>query len=247
VISLYDPRTNILSKTTYDYLAELTGMSKGNLRTHKCLSIRISLIGCYITDDKVTVKQRKFWYETEKYPNETWKAIQGSDNKYIISTYGRFKRLYKSHNGFLLPFKHNRDGFMMIKVKFNGKYAQYKIATLVAYHFLDKPHPGEVLYHKNLIKTDDFVGNLEYILNSKLGEKTGFKSKSKAVIQFDRFTGEVLGEYRSAREAGRNCYLSYQAVLDCCNHKSKTSGGYYIFKWADEIEKNEAEDRLMFR
>ena len=31
MVLLYDPKTNILSETTYEYLVELTGMMKGSL------------------------------------------------------------------------------------------------------------------------------------------------------------------------------------------------------------------------
>jgi hypothetical protein len=203
---LYDPRTNILTETNYDYIHDLTGIKINTLRCNKSSGRKIRSINCYITDENVTVQQRKEWYEKEKYPDENWKVIHGSDEKFLISNYGRFKRVYKRHTSFLLPFYYKQK-FLQIKVKFKGVYENHKIANLVAYHFVGKPKDGEVIYHKNGIKTDDFAGNLEIITKEKLGKKTGFKSKSKAVVQLDRFTGEFLGEFRSAREAGRQDLL----------------------------------------
>ncbi|MBE3571123.1 MAG: hypothetical protein IMW92_13805 [Bacillales bacterium] len=233
---LYDPRTNILSETSIPYLMELTGRSKSNLYAHKKQKRKIKDINCYLTDENVSLEQRRIWYESETYEDEAWKVVHGSDGKFLISNYGRFKRVRKEKTYFLMPFFHKRTGKLMIKVQFNGRYGQYPIANLVAYHYIGLPKPGEVLHHKNLIKTDNFAGNLEYISRQKLGKKTGGMAKSKPVVQLNKDTMEVINEYRSAREAGRQCYLSYQAVLDNCNHKSRTSGGY-IFMFAEEYEK----------
>ncbi|MGG1483512.1 NUMOD4 domain-containing protein [Peribacillus castrilensis] len=236
MIYLYDPRTNILTETSYSYLSELTGKNKGNLATLKSIGRKISNINCYLTDENLTKSQRKAWYEKEKYHNETWKFIQGSNEKFLISNYGRFKRVYKNKVSFLLPYLNKRRGYQLIKVKFNDVYNEYRIANLVAIHFVGSPKTGEVLHHKNLIKTDNYSGNLEYISKQDLGKKTGQLSSSKPVVQLDKDTKEVIDEFRSAREAGRQCFLSYQAVLDNCNHKSKSSGGYH-FMFLDEYER----------
>lgn len=235
VLYRYDPRTNLLTDTTYKLLEEQTGVRIATLASIKSRGLKFQ--HGYLTDDTVTVQQRKAWYEKEEYHNETWKIIDGSENKFLISNYGRFKRVYKKHNGFLLPFLKKRNGSLEIKVHFKGRYGNHKIANLVAHHFVSGKKPGLVLHHKNGIITDDYSGNLEYISIVELGKKTGHKSRAREVVQLDRFTGEVLGEYRSAREAGRNTYLSYQSVIDCCNHKSKSSGGIYVFMWSDEYEK----------
>ncbi|AJG58446.1 NUMOD4 domain-containing protein [Bacillus cereus] len=235
MVLLYDPKTNILSETTYEYLAELTGMMKGSLMSARSKGTKIRSINCYLAKDDVTVEQRKEWYEKEKYHNETWKPITGSDGKFLVSNYGRFKRVSKTRVRFLLPFLKKQTGYLEIKVMYNGVYKNYRVSKIVAIHFIGYPKQGETLRFKNGIKTDTFAGNLEYVSREKLGKLTGFRSKSKPVIQLDMDTKEIIGEFRSAREAGRKCYLSYQAVLDNCNHKSRTSGGY-IFMFAEEYE-----------
>jgi hypothetical protein len=232
---IYDPRTNVITETSYDYLEELTGKPKATLASLKSRGKRINNINCYILSENTTLKQRKAWYEKQKNEDEAWKVINGSDGKFVVSNYGRFKRIYKNKTSFLLPFLKKKTGYMEVKVTYNGAYKSYKVANLVGIHFVGKPKPGQVLRHKNGIKTDDFAGNLEYIQKSVLGKSTGPLSKSKPVIQLDKDSLEVLGEFRSAREAGRKCYLSYQAVLDNCNHKSKSSGGY-LFMFTDEYE-----------
>lgn len=235
MLYLYDPRTNILTETTYKELELLTGKSFSSLATHKSKKMKLSNINCYLADHKTTVQQRKEWYVKEKYHNEVWKTIEGSDGKFLISNYGRFKRLYKKSEMFLLPYLHKRSGNLMIKVQFKNKVNKHNASHLVAYHFVGNPKQGEVLHHKNLIKTDNYFVNLEFITKEKLGKKTGFKSKSKPVVRLDKDTMEVLEEYRSVREAGRKCFFSYQTVLDRCNNKTKSSDGD-LFMFAEEYE-----------
>lgn len=235
MLYLYDPRTNVIAETTYDYLEKLTGKPKATLASLKSRGKRINNLNCYILHENTTLKQRKAWYEQQKYEGEAWKPINGSEGKFLISNYGRFQRVYKRKTSFILPFIKKKTGYMEIKVTFNGIYKSYKVAKLVGIHFVGMPKPGQVLRHKNGIKTDDFTGNLKYINRSELGKSTGPLSRSKPVIQLNIDNQEVLGEFRSAREAGRKCYLSYQAVLDNCNHKSKSSGGY-LFMFTEEYE-----------
>lgn len=236
LVFLYDPRTNIITETDYTYLEELTGKNKALLMTYRSKGLKVLNINSYILRDNVTVAQRKQWYAKEKYHDEVWKFIYGSNEEYLISNYGRFKRVGKTKTVFLLPNQKKREGYLEIRVMYKGLRKKYKVSMLVGVHFVGAPKPGEVLRHKNGIITDDFSGNLEYISREKLGRITGALSKSKPVVQLDRETKEVLGEFRSAREAGRECYLSSQAILDNCNKKSKTSGGY-LFMFLEDYER----------
>lgn len=235
MLYLYDPRINVKTETNYDFLTKLTGKSKNNLMSLKSKCRKIRSINCYLIDENTNVKQRKKWYEKEQFTDENWMAIHGSDSTFLISNYGRFKRVYKRHTSFLLPIFHKKYGHLKIKVKYNGVYGEYRVTQLVAYHFLGEPPYGKIVRHKNSILTDDFAGNLEYVSKQEFGKKTGYKSRSKPVVQLEMSTLKVIGEFRSAREAGRKCFLSYQAVIDNCNKKSKTCGGYY-FRWAEEWE-----------
>jgi len=212
---LYDPRTNVSTLMSLSELKQLTGKSGEYIATTKTRRGKLRDIGCYILPQDVTAKERHALYAKETFPDEAWKVIEGSEN-FKVSNYGRFIRIYKKGDKVLLPFLRKNNGSMYVKVKFNGIYGQYKVSHLVAHHFIGKREKGKVVRHKNGIKTDDFSGNLEYIGRQKLGKMTGYSSKSKPVVQLGK-TGEVINEFRSAREAGRQCFVSYQTVLDYCH------------------------------
>jgi hypothetical protein len=236
---LYDPRTNVTTETNYTYLEELTGKKRNALASLKSKKLKINNINCYIVDDTVTVKQRREWYIKEKFPDEVWKPIDGTEGNYYISNYGRVKKKYKKGLGFLLPFINKKRGWQEIKIWYNGKLRPVSISRLVAMHYIRKPKDKEVVIHKNGIQTDNFSGNLEWVTRQELGRRTAFRSRAREVVKLDPITKEVLGEYRSAREAGRKNYMSYQAVLDCCNKKTKRNVSGCIFMWMEEYEGNQ--------
>lgn len=234
---LYDPTCNVSTKTTYSELEAITGMSKSDLSGIKYRKRIISNIDCYIIDEKADVEVRRSLYENFKIEDEVWKSIEGSDGLFLISNYGRFKRIYKTVTNFLMPVLRKQNNHLYIRVRMNGIYKTYKISQLVAHHFLGSNKNNYSVRHKNGIKTDCFAGNLEYISRHKLGQLTGQLSRSKVVVMLDPETLEWMDEFRSVREAGRQTNLSYQAVLNNCNGKTDfVDGGRFKFVFLDDYE-----------
>lgn len=258
---LYDPRYNLKTETTYDKLEKLFGISKNSLASHKSQYLKIKK-RYYLIDDKVTIGKIKELYTKEIFKNEIWKEIEGSEGKFLVSDYGRFKRIYKSSPGgkLLLPYfinsrKNNRNK-QYIKVKFKGVYKEYNIARLVAYHFVDIYYTRDSLirkskaekykyynydeltvYHKNEIVYDNNACNLEWLDREDLLKKTAHKCKTKGtIVAKDASTGEIIDYFRSSREAAEKLYICKKAVLDSLNHKWKTNiaAGTYIFEYEDE-------------
>lgn len=226
---LYDPRTNVSKRTTYKELQGITGLSASALSRAKTRRSKLRSINCYVTEGEASVNQRREWYAKEKYEDEAWLNLSGTKNKYLISNYGRVKRIYKTSERLLLPYQRKGRGNLFVKI--DGR--EIKVGHLVAEVFLRKWGSDERVVRKNGIVTDDYVGNLEIITTEELGKRTGFKSKSMAVVQIDAETGEVVNEYRSAREAARNYFLSYQVILDRCNGVHSQSDGF-IWKFAKD-------------
>lgn len=253
---LYDPRYNLKTETSYEKLEGLFEINRRSLASYK--SRKIKVIGkYYLIDDKTTKKEIKELYAKERFKNEVWKEIEGSEGEYLISDQGRVKRICKSipKGKFLLPVMNSKKNKIYIRVKFKGVFKRHSIARLVAYHFVDiyytrdtiirkskaekyryYTHDELVVYHKNEISYDNCASNLEWLDRSDAAKKTAYKSQFKGtIVAKDALTEEIIGYYRSAREVARNLYVSRQAVADSLRRKWKTNvvAGTYIFEYED--------------
>lgn len=108
---------------------------------------------------------------------EELKPIQGWEDRYLISNYGRivslpgyFNRgrkdgkedtlIYKETN-WLKPFK-NTGGYPIVVLKKKGKRKTCLVHRLVAIHFLSNPFNKEQVNHKDGDKQNFHVSNLEW-------------------------------------------------------------------------------------
>ncbi|MGL5718003.1 MAG: hypothetical protein ACRCX2_33680 [Paraclostridium sp.] len=181
---LYDARYNLKKETSYSNIASLL---KKNVEINKT-QIKKDF---YIIDDNVTKDQLIEMYGKVKYKNEAWTVVEGSDNKFLVSTQGRFKKITKTNPDgiYVMPklvereSKKNRNkNTLFIHLTFKGERKLYIAARIVAYHFVDifydargiggggKPlkyknmkHEELIVYHKNGLAYDNYCDNLEWI------------------------------------------------------------------------------------
>jgi len=64
-------------------------------------------------------------------PGEVWLPIEGYDNKYLVSDYGRIKSLKHTTTKLLTPFKNNK-GYYRVCLSRCGKGKHYLVSRLVA-------------------------------------------------------------------------------------------------------------------
>lgn len=244
MIYLYDPTTNIKTPTTYSEIAEMYGYSVKPLPSVKTKKKKLGKINCYIIDDKTTAKQRKELYVKETPPGEHWRIIEGSDDHFFISNYGRIKRKYsKGSIRFLLPYQCKGKCGLFIKTMFLNKYKEIKISKLVAHHFIRPARSGDILIYKNNINTDDFAGNLRYGTMREHGIRTGFKGCGRIkIVKLDPNTMEVIQEYRTIREASRMNHVSHQTINNYLKGRCKSCAGY-VFGYAADYVKDSEEDK----
>lgn len=123
---------------------------------------------------------------------------------------------------------------------------EFSAAKIVAETFLGPVPAGKVIFHKNGNPADNSIWNLAFCTRQELGRMTGADSSRRPVLKFSA-AGELLECYSSARQAAKQNYFSYQAIIDGCNGKCKRhilapDGNYYA--WDNTVSINRARKDL---
>ena len=107
---------------------------------------------------------------------EIWKDIEGFENKYQISNFGRIKSLnYNNTNKerILKPKINQRNGILEIKLSYKNKTYDRQVARLVIETFLNiKLGRNDIVMHKDSKKENCNIYNLYIISRGKRQELT---------------------------------------------------------------------------
>ena len=95
---------------------------------------------------------------------EKWLKVKGYEDRYEISDMGRIRRL--SDGGTMRPAV-NQNGYQHVVLSKDGKTKDFRVHRLVATHFIENKAGKRDVNHKNGIKTDNRVANLEWLTHSE--------------------------------------------------------------------------------
>lgn len=126
-----------------------------------------------------------------------WEVVTVNPN-YEVSDLGEVRNI---KTGRILKQK-LRNGYLAVNLSNEGKVKTYNVHRLVAEAFLDNPDNKEQVNHKDEIKTNPALSNLEYVTAQENIEY----SRAKQVIGKD-IHGNIVLEFESLSEAERNGYF----------------------------------------
>ncbi len=126
----------------------------------------------------------------------------------------------------------DKHGYFRVALYKDRKVKLIPVHRLVAQAFIPNINNYPVVNHKNEIKTDNRVENLEWCTiayNNCYGsrlKKVG-KKQSKTIKGYD---DNITMTFNSACEAGRTLEVPPANIIQCANGKIKTAYGF-IWRW----------------
>lgn len=173
-------------------------------------------------------------------PAECWRWYDGYVDIAQVSTRGQVQTVDRwvtdtkgrkvFHEGRILKPKREKNGYLAVTLYRNGKPRTFKVHRLVAETWLDNPENKPEVNHLDENKSNNDVYNLEWCsrkenANWGTGIKRRTDSQSKPVQAIDPSSGEVVKEFPSISEAGRNGF-SAGTISCCCRGKRRIHKGY---------------------
>lgn len=175
---------------------------------------------------------------------------------YYATRYGRIISIY-NHNGTdcrYLKRNINKNGYdECILYDINGNRVSMLSHRVVASTFIENRHDLPFINHKDEVKSNNFVGNLEWCTrayNNNYGTRSKRASESlingkhcKEVAQIDKI-GNIVKIWHSARLAHREEGYSYKNISACCNGTKLTHLGYY-WRFTNDLNDNQLESMMV--
>lgn len=169
---------------------------------------------------------------------EIWKKIKGFNN-YSVSNLGNIRRdeyyikdsigrnQYKPEK-LILPSL-DKDGYKKVVLNNNlGERKTLRVNRIVALTFLENNNNLKFVNHKDGIKINNAVNNLEWCTSSENVQhaiKTGLCNTSM-IIEKLSINGEVLEKFKSIREASRVTGIDSSCIVKVCKGNRKSAGGF---------------------
>lgn len=150
---------------------------------------------------------------------EKWESITGFEGRYMVSTFGRIKS--KKRRGtpdrIIKPQAH-RLGYLKVWLWDGGEKRGLYIHRLVADAFLRRPSPKKLtVNHKNGIKTDNSIENLEYCTLSENilhAFKTGLRCNAGSNHPSHKLTERDVLKIRSSGEKVAKLAAKFKVSID---------------------------------
>jgi hypothetical protein len=183
---------------------------------------------------------------------EKWKDIVGWEGYYQVSSVGRIKSLERKTisrgvKECVRKLHIQNSGYLTVGLFKENKGQQFLVHRLMALAFIKNTEKLDFVNHKNGIKTDNRIENLEWCTkgyNLKHAYDNGLKTisqkqlnrivgwnKNEHSVKVNQYSkqGELVAFFNSMTEAAFKTGLNYNSIVDCVRGRHKTCGGF-VFK-----------------
>jgi hypothetical protein len=170
--------------------------------------------------------------------DKEWRIIEKAIN-YEISNYGEVRN--KNTNRILKPTL--ISGYLAIGLRINNKTVTSFIHRLVATRFLLCNDETYIVNHKDGVKTNNSVENLEWVSlsdNSKHAYLLNLHKPTRISVSQYSLDGVFIKEYKSTVDAEKETGIFNGVISNVCRgvRGRKTAGGY-IWKYSSYIPKKQ--------
>ena len=165
---------------------------------------------------------------------EIWKPIKGFELTYEVSNFGNVRSIdwmqIHSHTGrkFLKKGKPisirvgtTWNGYSSVGITKNGKQVSKLLHRVIAESFISNPENKPCVNHKNGIKTDNRLSNLEWVTkseNSKHSFKIGLQSNKGESHPQSKLKNEDVSKIRNLYKDGFTSYQIWKYKYPCLSY-----------------------------
>lgn len=232
---------NLMTKTFRKIIQ--TDMNKNIINTFNSIKDAVektncseSFISCCCRKKYTNSIKNKCWfYYYDEFHNEIknitekeYKIIEGF-NKYEISKCGEIRNVKTKK---ILSQYMSSDYYSILLSDNNKKRHTFRVHRLVALTYLKNPNKYKLVNHKDGIKTNNNVNNLEWCNHSQNvlhAMNTRLNNSRKIIHQIDK-DDNIINIFNSIKDASTKLQLNTSAISRVCNGIYKHTKGY-IFKF----------------
>lgn len=178
---------------------------------------------------------------------ERWLPVVGYEGFYMVSSFGRVRLLERNlvrkngsffsvHSKMKNLYK-DRYGYLEVRLQKNQKANNKLVHRLVAEAFIPNPENKPEVNHKNGVRTDNRIGNLEWVSRNEniqhsydfLGHKRLHRfgrdnPNCKVVLKIK--DGIIIQEFFGAKAAAESVSTRADSIQKACAGKYKTLKGF---------------------
>ena len=163
---------------------------------------------------------------------EIWKPVKGYEGLYEASSLGRIKSLPRNTTRGKIRVSNNIRGYPSLRLSNKGVITRHPVHRLVLKAFLPNPENKPQCNHKNGIKHDNRIENLEWSTakeNARHAFDTGLRTGAgkKPVCQLSK-ERRFLRVFESLTEGARYCGCRISTISSAISGTYHTAGG---FRW----------------